>query len=138
MLIFLDAGILFSSSRPDSLMARFTAKLSQLGTLCSNGYAVEEARRNLQLKFPEHEAGLDSILRSVSLIERVVSLPEIDIRTKDRPILEGAVAAQATHLLTSDRRDFGLFFGKTIRGVKVVSPQHLADELVDRGLLDRR
>jgi hypothetical protein len=138
MRIFLDVGILFSASRPESLMARFTAKLSQFATLCSNSYAVEEARRNLQLKFPERETELNSMLLGISLVESTVSLPEVEIRSKDRPILEGAVAAQATHLLTSDRCDFGPFFGKTIQGVLVVSPQLLADELVDRGLLDRR
>jgi hypothetical protein len=48
---------------------------------------------------------------------------------KDAPILGGAIAGQATHLLTGDERDFGKFWGKTIQGVKIVSPRMLAEEL---------
>ena len=48
---------------------------------------------------------------------------------KDRPILEAAAAARCSHLVTSDRRDFGAFFGKSIMGVKILSPQMMADEL---------
>jgi hypothetical protein len=39
--------------------------------------------------------------------------------------------------LTSDKRDFGPFFGKKIQGVKVVSPEQLAKELVKKGILKR-
>jgi hypothetical protein len=40
-------------------------------------------------------------------------------------------------LLTGDERDFGELFGKTIEGVKIVSPQLLADRLVELGWLER-
>lgn len=48
---------------------------------------------------------------------------------KDVPILSGAIAGRATHLLTGDERDFGKFWGKTIQGVKIISPRMLAEEL---------
>jgi len=41
----------------------------------------------------------------------------------------GAIAGQATHLLTGDERDFGRFWGKTVQGVKIVSPRMLVEEL---------
>ena len=50
-------------------------------------------------------------------------------------LIGGAIAGNASHLLTGDERDFGVFFGKTIRGVKIVSPRMLADELVRQRLL---
>lgn len=40
-------------------------------------------------------------------------------------------------LLTGDERDFGLYYGRTIQGVKIVSPRQLADKLVQRGWLAR-
>lgn len=138
MRVFLDAGILFSASRSDSLMGRFIARLAQTASLHASPYAVEEALRNLRRKFPEQEAGLRTLLAGVRMVDSFVALPEVTIRDKDRPIIEGAVAAQCTHLLTSDRRDFGIFFGGTIHGTKVVSPQLLADELVELGLLERQ
>lgn len=41
---------------------------------------------------------------------------------KDAPILAAAVQARADLLVTGDSRDFGPFFGRTLRGVKVVTP----------------
>jgi hypothetical protein len=39
--------------------------------------------------------------------------------------------------VTGDERDFGPYFGRTVQGVKIVSPRRLADELVQRGWLAR-
>jgi len=66
-----------------------------------------------------------------------VSMADLEVKLplKDVPILGGAVAGNATHLLTGDQQDFGIYFGKTVQGVKIVSPRMLADELVRRGLL---
>jgi len=49
---------------------------------------------------------------------------------KDRPILGGAIGGRATHLLTGDERDFGKYWGRTIQGVKIVSPKMLAEEML--------
>lgn len=138
MLVFLDVGILFSGSRDGSLMSRFLQRLGDVSELCSNGYAIEEARRNLELKFPAHVEAFERLIIRIRCIEGRVSLTGIEIRDKDRPIIEGAAAARCSHLLTSDRRDFGAFFGKVIGGVKVVSPEQLATELADMGLIKRR
>lgn len=67
----------------------------------------------------------------------VLDLP-VTIKSKDIPILGSAIAQQCTYLLTGDKRDFGLFFGKTIAGVMVVSPKLLAEDLVTKGFLAKR
>ena len=41
---------------------------------------------------------------------------------KDHPILKAAIAAEATHLVTGDVKDFGPYFGRRIGGVLVVTP----------------
>jgi len=56
-----------------------------------------------------------------------VSLPE-----KDVPIFLAALAARATHLITGDLRDFGRYFGKTIEGVRVITPSNYLREHGDR------
>jgi hypothetical protein len=101
----------------------------------TNAYAVEEARRNLELKSPASLRSFRALVKRCELIPVVVTQLDVELAAKDMPILGGAVAGQATHLLTGDQRDFGAYFGKTIRGVKVVSPKLLADELVRRGRL---
>ena len=41
---------------------------------------------------------------------------------KDRPILLAAIQAQATHLLTGDKRHFGSLYGQSISGVLILRP----------------
>lgn len=40
MNVFLDASVLFSVARPESLMARFIARFGLEASFCSNGYAI--------------------------------------------------------------------------------------------------
>ena len=47
---------------------------------------------------------------------------EIDLPEKDWPVLGGAAAAGATHLITGDLRHFGAYFGETVLGVLVLKP----------------
>jgi hypothetical protein len=92
--------------------------------LLTSGYAIEEARRNLPK--PEQRARLDKLLQTVETEASLtldrdargsVGLPE-----KDWPILGGAVAAGATHLITGDRTHFGPFFGTKLLGVTILPP----------------
>ena len=46
----------------------------------------------------------------------------VELREKDWPILAGALAASATHLITGDKRDFGRYFGSDILGVRILPP----------------
>jgi predicted nucleic acid-binding protein len=129
MRVFLDANILFSGAQPHSRMRAFLELLFKQGECITNAYAVEEARRNLEMKFPAALPHLDSLIGKCELIPALVSDLKADLPLKDVPILGGAIAGHATHLLTGDERDFGKFWGKTIQGVKIVSPRMLAEEL---------
>ena len=118
---FLDANVLFSAAyRHDS---RLTALWRLQGAeLITSDYAAEEARRNLE---PEAASRLEELLASVRTVPGVTYtvVPESkELPEKDRPILLAAVAAGATHLLTGDVTHFGPFFGRTVSGVKVVTP----------------
>ena len=129
MKVFLDASVLFSASRPGSLMEAFIARLQRAADLFSNAYALDEAHRNLARKDPANVRHLDKLCLKLEIVHALAPLPAVTIRDKDRPILEGSVAGGCSHLLTSDRRDFGPFFGKTVQGVKVVSPEMMAEEI---------
>lgn len=135
MRVFLDANILFSASQARSRMRAFLDVLFQHGACLTSDYAIEEARRNLELKSPSALPRLEYLVKKCELISALLAEPGVELKPKDIPILGGAIAGNATHLLTGDARDFGAFFGKTIRGVKIVSPRMLADELVRQGLL---
>jgi predicted nucleic acid-binding protein len=135
MRVFLDANILFSGAQLHGRMRAFLDVLFKQGECITNAYAVEEAHRNLEMKYPAALPHLDSLIGKCELIPAVVADLKVKLPLKDVPILGGAAAGNATHLLTGDQQDFGIYFGKTVQGVKIVSPKMLADELVHRGLL---
>ncbi len=120
--VFLDANILFSAAyRPDSGLARLWGLKN--ARLITSVYARQEALSNLETE-AQHER-LKILLETVEIIEHTAedSLPpDIHLPEKDRPILQAALAARATHLLTGDVRHFGALFGKTVGTVKVSLP----------------
>jgi predicted nucleic acid-binding protein len=130
MRIFLDANILFSAARSDSRMRAFLKVLSKQADFLTNAYAVEETRRNLELKSPKDLKSLEQLVRQCEMVSQLAADLEVELPLKDRPILGGAIAGHATHLLTGDERDFGKFWGKAVRGVKIVSPRMLAEEVL--------
>ena len=115
MRLFLDANVLFTAAHNPSGKAAFVIELGVQGhwSLFSSPYAVEEARRNLERKFPQSLDGLNTLQRSIRLIEHRAGLafPE-DLALKDQPIFQAALACQATHLLTGDLKDFGPFMNQ--------------------------
>lgn len=90
-------------------------------------HAVEEARRNLEIKYPEAMGRLKELLGVVVLCgecsseraewARLQSLPD-----KDAPILGAAVQCRADLLVTGDRTHFHHLYGRSVEGVKVVTP----------------
>lgn len=130
MRIFLDANIPFSAAQPRSRMGAFLELLFDRGTCLTNDYAVEEARRNLALKSPEGLKALARLVKRCEMVPRLAADLEVELPLKDQPIIGGAVAGLATHLLTGDERDFGKLWGKTVQGVKIVSSRMLAEELL--------
>ena len=117
--VFLDANILFSAAYRDGAGLRKLWGLPNV-VLLTSGYAVEEARRNLDT--PERRERLEGLLVAVQIVMEAPRTPSPDgarLPEKDQPILRAAIAAGATHLLTGDLRDFGHLFGHRVGGVVV-------------------
>jgi len=113
--LFLDANILFTAAHNPKGKAIFLIELGSLGywDLFSSPYALEEARRNLERKFPHLLDGLSALVDGIHLIELQAGFDHPDgLAQKDQPIFQAALACQATHLLTGDIRDFGPFMNQ--------------------------
>jgi predicted nucleic acid-binding protein len=137
MRIFLDANILFSASFARSLLADFLGELKKHATLITNAYAKTEAERNVSAKIPKRLPACQEFADTLELVP--IELLDLDVKLaeKDRPILCGAIIAQADYLLTGDKKDFGHLFGRTIRGVKIVSVQLLLADLIKQGIIKK-
>ena len=120
--LFLDANVLFSAAyREDSgLLELWELEDVELFT---SAYAFEEARRNLD--DVERLERLQNLVRRLSIVpESDAALPAaVDIPEKDAPILRAALAAEASHLITGDRRDFGRYFGRQLGSAWVMPPR---------------
>jgi len=110
MRLFLDANVLFTAAHNPNGKAALVIELGQAGLwqLASSAYALEEARRNLALKFPEGLERLDALAQGLRLSPEAdnVACPE-GLPAKDCPIYRAAYACRADILLTGDLRDFG-------------------------------
>lgn len=118
---FLDANVLFSAAyREKSRLARLWNRPG--AELITSAYAAEEARRNLTS--PDQRARLESLRSRMRIVaESDAPMPAgVKLPDKDHPILKAAIAAEATHLITGDVKDFGRYFGARIAGVLVVTP----------------
>ena len=115
MRLFLDANVLFTAAHNPRGKAALTIELGKKGhrTLATSLYASEEARRNLERKFPRALEDLNSLLRGIQLVEHRPQLRfPTSLAEKDRPIFQAALTCGATHLLTGDLRDFGPFMNR--------------------------
>ena len=121
--LFLDANVLFSAAyRPNAGVARLWEVPGI--TLVTSSYVVEEARRNLSEEV--QRSRLEGLLKRVEVGEAMMLPPElrgeVDLPEKDWPVLGGAAASGATHLITGDVRHFGRYFGERPLGVLVLRP----------------
>ena len=115
MRLFLDANVLFTAAHNPRGKAALVIELGKEGhfALAASLYASEEARRNLERKFPQSLGRLDSLLRGIPLVPHQPDLPfPPTLAEKDRPIFQAAAAWGATHLLTGDLKDFGPFMNQ--------------------------
>ncbi len=121
--LFLDANILFSAAYQSDSGLRRLWEIPGI-QLITSPYAEEEARRNLETSV--QHAALSELLRHVKvLIFRPGSslLPSgLELPDNDRPILQGAIFSQATHLLTGDMKAYGAYYGRTLAGVLILPP----------------
>ncbi|MGD8866858.1 MAG: PIN domain-containing protein [Gemmatimonadales bacterium] len=120
-IVFLDANVLFSAAyRRESGLKKLWALDD--AALITSRYALEEARRNLE------EPARQRLERLASRVEIVAEAPDrplpagIELPEKDHPILQAAIAAAATHLLTGDVTHFGRYFGHTVAGLLILTP----------------
>ena len=121
--LFLAANVLFSAAyREDAGVQRLWSAPN--AELVTSDYAVEAATRNLA--DPDQRDRLYGLLESVEIVPAGVLDPDlrgdVQLRDKDWPILSGAVTAGATHLITGDLRDFGVYFGQQVLGVLILPP----------------
>jgi len=121
--LFLDANVLFSASYRDDAGVAVLWSLESV-TLFASPYVIEEARRNLRDR--EQRERLERLAQALRVVQAVTSpvaiRREVELPEKDWPILGGAIAAEATHLITGDLRHFGRYFGKRIHGILVLPP----------------
>jgi predicted nucleic acid-binding protein len=120
--VFLDANVLFSAAYRENAGLLALWRLPETDLLAS-GYAIEEARRNLDSS--EKRARLDGLLAGVQIVVEGAGhhVPHsVRLAEKDRPILAAAIAAGATHLITGDLKDFGPLLGRRVEGVLVQTP----------------
>lgn len=116
-------------------MRELLARLKGAGlTLCADGYAAAEARRNLDEKGAGALEALGVLLTQVEMApvqtsalppDAAAMLPE-----KNRPAVAAAIHRGCDALVTGDRTHFGTLYGKVMRGVKIHSPRSLAEELL--------
>lgn len=117
--------MLFSAAyAPESLFLAMWRKRAI--RLVTSDYVVQEVERNLP--GGDCRQRLERLLANVEIVSScgVEFLPDvphmIELPEKDQPILAAAINARATHLITGDRRHFGKYFGKRIRGVLIQTP----------------
>lgn len=120
---FLDANVLFSAAYREDAGVAVLWSLEDV-TLWASPYVIEEARRNLDRRAQIKR--LERLVRPLHLVQSVTSpkpiLQAVELPDKDWPILSGAIAAEATHLITGDRKHFGRHFGKRVYGILVLPP----------------
>ncbi len=133
MRVFLDANILFSAADSHSATRQLLDEVLERTEAMTNPHALEEARRNLQMKRPQHLKGLTAIQRRITETAAFNNQVQVEVPDEDIPIVAGAVGSGCSHLWTSDRRHFGRYYGKRIHGVLVVSSTMLADLLTEAG-----
>ena len=131
MKLFLDANVLFTAAHNPKGKAAFVLEQSEIGhwSVVSSSFAREEARRNLEAKFPEAIASFEKLLRTIGVVPDVAEKTcPIELPEKDAPIFLSALGARCSHLLTGDRKDFGRFMNEPRRTSGIVI-QTVADFL---------
>lgn len=108
--MFLDANVLFTAAHNPKGKAAFVITLGSAGLLqlVTSAYAKEEARRNLERKYPDRLTEFSHQLKAIRLVTDNPSVAcPADLAEKDWPIYRAAHACKADVLLTGDHRDFG-------------------------------
>lgn len=138
MKVFLDANVVFSAAHQREGRAQSLLLLARAGRcdLMVSAHALEEARRNLTRKSHSFDKRLADLLAMTEVVAEapaplVAWALEHGLPLKDAPILAAAVHANADILATGDLRDFGHLFGKSLRGVRILSLAKAIEAVLD-------
>lgn len=115
MHLFHDANVLFTAAHnPDGKAALLLDLAGEGYWVClTSALAIEEARRNLARKYPASVDTLHTLLSHVAIVpDQAADDCPLALAEKDRPIFTAALKADATHLLTGDRRHFGAWMNR--------------------------
>jgi predicted nucleic acid-binding protein len=112
MRVFLDANVLFSAAYNSNGRAAFLLGFSDEFAIVSSEYAIEEARRNIQVKKASSISTLEELISLIDVVADVAGNCPIKLPPKDQPIFLSALRVKATHLLTGDLKDFGPFMNR--------------------------
>jgi len=136
--VFLDANVVFSAAHQREGRAQSLLLLARAGRcdLMVSAHALEEARRNLTRKSHSFEQRLADLLAMTEVVAEapaplVAWALEHGLPLKDAPILAAAVHANADILATGDLRDFGHLFGKSLRGVRILTLAKAIEAVLD-------
>jgi len=130
--LFLDANVLFIAAHNPAGKAAFVIELAGEGywEIVTSSFAIEEARRNLETKFPEALDAFESLMVGIKVVAAVFNETcPIELPDKDVPIFLSALGAGCTHLLTGDLKDFGRFMNDPKKSAGVLI-QTVAELLV--------
>jgi predicted nucleic acid-binding protein len=138
--LFLDANVLFSAAyHPEAKVRKLWGLSKEEASLLSSPYVFEEARRNLAGQ--ERIRELEKLVEATTLVRKSARrsdhphLARVELPDKDWPVLLAAIASEATHLITGDRRHFGPYYGEKLGGVLISSPA--AYLLVEESSIER-
>ncbi|GAA6736436.1 PIN domain-containing protein [Thermus oshimai] len=125
MKVFLDAHVLFSMALGGPVFSTlWEAGKRGRFKLCTSGFCLLEAHRNLEQKAPSALQRWEALLEPIEQVPEARPLPWMMdlLPEKDLPVLAAAVAARATHLLTGDLRHFGPLMGREDLPLRVLTP----------------
>jgi hypothetical protein len=105
-------------------------------SLLANTYVVIEAKKNLEIKFPQSLDYFNELLVRTQISSKVT--PELkdtiapNLVEKDRPVLSAAIQLDSDILVTGDNKHFGYLYGANIEGVTIHSPASLFSQLTGK------
>ena len=134
--VFLDANVLFSAAYREEAGLAVLWKLRGVH-LVTSLYAAQEAANNLNDE--DQQSRLRELIDEIEIVSDALGidsttqnkLAAIELPDKDRPILAGAVAAEADFLLTGDIHHFGRYFGQVLGGVRILCPADFLKTLAE-------
>ena len=129
MRVFLDANVLFSASNSGSNIARLLQLLVEKSSAVTSDSAIEEARRNVELKRPAWSENFQQLVAKVEVVASIKFEIDVSLTEKDLPILCTAIHAGCEMLVTGDKRHFGHLYGQSISGTRVITLLQLAEIL---------